>query len=786
MSEMKRNLLIIGLIVGVVAFFFRSYLFGGKILFPTNKLVAFYSPWNTQSYPGWVNIPFKDLGGDNLLFFYPMKSLLRLAISEKSLPLWNPFNFAGGPLFGDGQSAPMYPLTYLYLFPSLPDAFSIMVLLVPTLAMLFTYGMLRHFKLSPLASFFGAVAFAFSGFMSVWMEENPAVSQTAIWLPLLVWILDLLITRPRRLWFAAFAVSVAIMLSSGFLQIGIYELLFIAAYALVFGKKRLGLIIAAGFTGLLLVAPYLCTTWEAYRMSPRDIVPVPEIRSIFLVQWSHILSLFNPDWLGNPGTYNFFGIGSYYDKALFIGVTPLVFVIIGLFQKKSSWEKFFWWIAGITLFLGFSSPFTQWLFSLPIPILSSMLPSRIFYLTSFALAVLAARVFDRGIPKIPRPVIGAYLMILIIFEVFLLAYYTEIGLPTFPAGAIAHNIRSAIVSSMKVTEAYPMVLLRNLAVSIFLTAGTLVFLHISKRAKWILVAVTVASAWYFTSKSFYFGERQFVYPEVPVISQLQKIAGHDRIGFANHLSRIPSGANVVYGLYSPEGLNPVFPLRYGQLIQSSVNGGKLTNDIPRISVQLDLETMNKKILSLLDVKYIVERKESGWYGRVFPNHTSVWEGTYFRIWENPDVLDRAYIATNIVVKKDPQEILDALYTVDLRNTAIIEEPIELPPSTDINNSVSIDSYRMNDLSMTVHSSSGGLLVLTDTYAPGWHASVDGKEVPVYRTNFTFRGIPVPAGDHTVFMYYWPQSLTLGIYAMGGGVLLLLGGILLIRWKKLSA
>ncbi len=795
---MKRNFFIFAIILAIVVFFFRSYLFGGKLLFPTNLLAAYYSPWNTESYPGWEHgIPFKGLGHDNLLIFYPMKTLLRKAMSEHALPLWTPYNFAGGPVFGDGQSAPMYPFTYLYLFPSLPDAFSLMVILVPTLTMLFTYGMLRHFKLSPLASLFGAVAFAFSGFMSVWMEENPAVSQSAIWLPLLVWMLDLLITQPKRRWFAAFAVSVAIMMSSGFLQICIYELLFIAAYALVFGRKRLGLIILAVLAGLLLVAPYLAVTWEAYKLSPRDVVAVPEIRSIFLVQWSHILSLFNPDWLGNPGTYNFFGIGSYYDKALFIGVIPLVFVVIGLFAKKTLWEKFFWWAAGITLFLGISSPFTQWLFGLPIPVLSSMLPSRIFYLTSFALAVIAARVFDRK-PQLPQPAIGVYLAIVILLELFIVAVYTEVGLPTFPAGAIAHSLRTAIASGMHVSESYPTIAIRNIMVSIILTLFTMISLYAADKWKRVRVAIpillflaTIASAWYFTGKSLYFGERQFIYPDIPLTRQLQKTAGLERIGFANHLSRIPSGTNIVYGLYSPEGLNPVFSLRYGQLMRSAINGGLLTNDIPRISVELDLEHANKdagtarrikKLMSLLHMKYIVEKKESGWYKRVFPNHTVVWEGTYFRIWENPDTLPRAFVATAVIVEKDPQKIVDAIYSIDLRKTAVVEEPMTVSPGT---NAVTVDTYRMNDITMSVHSSSDGLLVLTDNWAPGWRAKVDGNQTPVYRTDFTFRGVPVPAGDHKVFMYYWPDSLTYGLWAMGGGILLLAGSLLIIRWKNLS-
>jgi hypothetical protein len=531
-------------------------------------------------------------------------------------------------------------------------------------------------------------------------------------------------------------------------------------------------------------------------MSPREIVSVPEIRSIFLVQWSHIISLFNPDWLGNPGTYNFAGVGSYYDKALFIGVIPMVFALIGLFTRKSAWEKFFWWAAAATLFFGFSSPFTQWLFSLPIPIVSSMLPSRIFYLTSFALSVIAAGVFDRmrntNLTKSLRPVIGVYLTMIILLGIFLIAYYTEVRLPTTHAGLVAHTIRSMIVSPMDITETYPVVAIRNIALSILLTAFTMVLLYVGQRFKQIrrsipiiLLLASVASAWYFTSKSFYFGERQFVYPKNPLINELQKVAGINRIGFVNTLSRIQSGANVVYGLYSPEGLNPVFALRYGQLIRSAINGGLLTSDVPRISVQFDLEpasrdataaTRIQKLMSLLDMKYIVQHKKTVWYTRVFPTHTPVWEGEIFRVWENPDTLPRAFVATNVLIKTNPQEILDTLYASDLRSTAIVEQPISLPSAINNNNSVSIDSYRMNDITMTVHSSTNGLLVLTDNYAPGWHARVDGTEALVYRTDFTFRGILIPAGEHKVFMYYWPESLVVGLWAMGGGILLLLRSI----------
>ncbi len=823
---MKRAIVVFAIFVAICVFFFRPYFFSHKLLFPTNLLIGFYAPWNTMKFPGWEGgVPFKGLGHDNLNIFYPMKLLLRKSVREHSFPFWTPYNFAGAPLFGDGQSAVMYPLTLLYvLIPSLADAFSVMVLLIPFLTMLFTYGMLRHFRLSRIAAMFGAVAFAFCGFMSVWMEENPAVSQSAIWLPLLVWLIDLVITTPKRRWFILFAIVTAVMMASGFLQICLYELLFLAAYGIfriatlpISTKKkwqRLGVVVLSGVIGLLLVAPYLTTTWESYKLSPRDFVNVPEIRSIFLVQWSHIISLFNPDWLGNPGSYNFLGVGSYYDKALFIGVIPLVFALIGLFSKKTTWEKFFWWVAAGTLLLGFSSPFTQWLFGLPIPILTSMLPSRIFYLSSFALVILAAAVFDKlrsdawykELPKIIRPVAAIYLLIIIILEAFLLVVMTEYNLTGWTAGYWAHMVRILIVSDMKLTFEIPSILLRNVAISLILTSGTLVILFVAYRMKnlrfwvpFVLFLLTIPSAWYFSSKSYYFGERLFLYPQEEMITKLQQIAGLNRIEFADEGSRIHASTNVVYGLYSPEGLNPVFPFRYGQLVKSAVNGGILTNDIPRISVDMDLRRASvdasasariSRLLALLGVKYITERKDTGWYPIAFPKHTIVWEGEHFRIWENNYVLPRAFVATHIVVGRNAQDELNTLYDAktDLQDTAIVEAPVTIYPSkTDrpgTSSTAIITSYRMDDLTISVKSTQSGLLVLSDAYAPCWHARVDGKEAPIMRTDFAFRGVPVASGDHIVKMYYYPTSFVIGLWGLGAGILLLLGGTISIRFRSL--
>jgi hypothetical protein len=55
----------------------------------------------------------------------------------------------------------------------------------------------------------------------------------------------------------------------------------------------------------------------------------------------------------------------------------------------------------------------------------------------------------------------------------------------------------------------------------------------------------------------------------------------------------------------------------------------------------------------------------------------------------------------------------------------------------------------------------GVLVLTDTWFPGWKAKVDGRDVPVEQVNYVLRGVPIGAGTHVVEFTYEPLSWRIG-------------------------
>lgn len=64
-------------------------------------------------------------------------------------------------------------------------------------------------------------------------------------------------------------------------------------------------------------------------------------------------------------------------------------------------------------------------------------------------------------------------------------------------------------------------------------------------------------------------------------------------------------------------------------------------------------------------------------------------------------------------------------------------------------------YERDALAFEAEVSGDGLLVINEAWYPGWVATVDGRPVPIYRTNALVRAIPISGGTHQVVMQFWP-------------------------------
>ena len=66
------------------------------------------------------------------------------------------------------------------------------------------------------------------------------------------------------------------------------------------------------------------------------------------------------------------------------------------------------------------------------------------------------------------------------------------------------------------------------------------------------------------------------------------------------------------------------------------------------------------------------------------------------------------------------------------------------------------------LKIKIKTNNNTLLVLADTYYPGWQAYLNNKEVEIERVNLLFRGIYLPKGSHEVIFKYYPDSFKFGL------------------------
>ena len=99
----------------------------------------------------------------------------------------------------------------------------------------------------------------------------------------------------------------------------------------------------------------------------------------------------------------------------------------------------------------------------------------------------------------------------------------------------------------------------------------------------------------------------------------------------------------------------------------------------------------------------------------------------------------------------------------LRKTNDGGEPLSacLPDRQGLPQKVEIISEKNNRLQLLVNSKEDNLLVLSDTYYPGWKAFVDGTPQKIYQADYAFRAIPLNSGTHRLEFVYDPMSFKLG-------------------------
>ncbi|MEJ7839529.1 MAG: YfhO family protein [Thermomicrobiales bacterium] len=177
-----------------------------------------------------------------------------------------------------------------------------------------------------------------------------------------------------------------------------------------------------------------------------------------------------------------------------------------------------------------------------------------------------------------------------------------------------------------------------------------------------------------------------------------------------------------------------------------------------------------QLLDMLNVRYVLVPRAVTPQPPIAESGTIAYEDDLIVVYENPDAFPRAWIVHNVQPSMDGAE-LELLNSdqVDGRYTAFVDgdlPPVSLPANGPNSDVVTFNRHDPEFISVESNTGGDGLLVFSEVYDKGWNAYVNGEKVDLLRTNHALRGVPVPAGEHTVELKYEPIELRIGLWSTG--------------------
>jgi hypothetical protein len=164
------------------------------------------------------------------------------------------------------------------------------------------------------------------------------------------------------------------------------------------------------------------------------------------------------------------------------------------------------------------------------------------------------------------------------------------------------------------------------------------------------------------------------------------------------------------------------------------------------------------LYDLLGARYLIAKKDTPLDAKFQPAFT-----------DNPQVnvyLDRTVLPRAFAVPESAGGTHDqALQTIrapsfDPGKTAVLEGgPAILGPGGPWPATITAETE--NSLALDVSVPQPAALVVTTPYYPGWKASLDGQPAALFRTDFAFQGVSLPAGAHHVSLTFDPPLFRIG-------------------------
>jgi hypothetical protein len=716
--------------------------------------------------------------GDFTYQFWAFAALEAKQLAAGHLPLWNPFAYAGAPFWADIQSAVFYPLSLITVLLSRQSPLPLFNLELEAvahfwLAGVFSYLLVRRLTQCRPAALVAAIVFTFGGYLTGYPSQQLAVLETNIWLPLLLFLIDFALVertstnvrlraRPMLTFSAAAGLIWGIALLAGHPQSAMFVFYTFSLYTLFLAlayrqtntsqpdrsapplQTRIWRSIRAPLQHWLLVV-FLGLGLSAIAWLPGLEYMRLSVRAAgFYDKMSGGFPLYDPIQLLLPGSVSHY-------SPLYVGLLPLVLAVwIALSLRRR--ETTFWGgLAVGSLLLSFGGEtFLYTPFYLLVPGFSIFRDQeRLAFVFSLAMAVLAgygaayllnrSRAAADGATNTLRRVVG-WLFVGGVALIFLFFY----GL---------------ISDGWQTDSPYYGLLNRSVWLTI-LIAMSWGLLHLAGRiqqrtdvpSRHLTNIILPAALLFVVSLDLFTINWKTNIHEAPpeshtqpptVVQVIKKDAGENRDFRVYNEYRIYENYGVPYEMEDTWGASPLRLERYDAAYRT-----------------LRME----RLWELLHVKYVITwRQELYAPSEILYSEDTGQDTTY--VHRLSTVMPRAWMvyqveeaAGDAAIARLDQTEFDPIHMAVVPPGSAVA--VQQPPDG-ITPTVSIVARENNSLVVQVDSPASGLLVTSEIYYPGWHATVDGMETRILRTNTILRGVPLSPGRHLVHIWYWPVSFLIG-------------------------
>ncbi len=726
-----------------------------------------YGPFDTNvPLLPWVDAGdagYKVEGGrlnDVTLQFLPWQAEARRQMLRGRAPLLNPFSGAGHPLLGDAQSAPFSFISLLSLPFDPLDAQALRAFLKLLLALAGTFLAARQLGCRPPASLFAAVAYAFSGSVSVW-RQFPHAEVMALF-PFAFLAGERLLGDRREL---RSRVLLGLALG-GILLSGHPETAFTAC--LVLGGRWLFALLRAPrdvqrrrAVGLLLLVAVLAALGTSFFLLP---VAEAVLGSEELARegggrdpdrpitgaggaLGGLANLAVPGVFGTPqGSAEAGPAPLHWLVEGAVGLPALALALGGLFARCGRGETRTYLILlaafAYTVHLGAAGPLRP---VLALPLISAVAVRYFAFMGGFAVAVLAALGLDFWTreERDRRLLIGMAAATILLGAVALAAHPIALrwwagrgGIDPMPA-VIAESAHHAWV-----------------ALAVALGTALVLVLRRSPMAAGLLAAsLTLWQLWDGLGGYYPVLPRKYAYPPVPLLDRLAAEPGPFRI-IGTRGVLVPN-ASTFYRLADVRAHDPMQPARYITWLHET-----LDVDIAKHKRQYGApKRRHVPFLRLLGTRYLLSgpdlRPGPPWIDRGLFRKT--------RLWELPGGVRWAFFPETVVAagsaRRAREMILAAERPLRLASLEIAGPETPLPNGRAEVLGWQVDGDRLR---IETRVEQDAWMVVSQAALPGWRARADGETVRTAIADGALVAVQVPAGTRAVTLRYLPGSWITGV------------------------